>query len=81
MVAGLICTGLSKIMGIRSRGVKSEKDTARKTLAVMREQGINLLPEFCFISNRSDLSTYLANEVKIAEFMAKQLIIAEDLVK
>jgi hypothetical protein len=68
-------------MGIRSRGVKSEKDTARKTLAIMRPAGINLLPEICFISNRSDVSAYQANKDKVAEVIARHLITAEDLVK
>lgn len=81
MIASLMVSSLANIMKIKSRGVKSEKDTARKTLAVMREQGINLLPEFCFISNKTDLNAYLANEDKIAEIMAKHLIQAEDLIK
>jgi N-acetylmuramoyl-L-alanine amidase len=81
MIAGLITSGLASTMGIRSRGVKSEKDTARKTLAIMRPAGINLLPEICFISNRSDVSAYQANKDKVAEVIAKHLITAEDLVK
>ena len=81
MIGGLITSGLASTMGIRSRGVKSEKDSARKTLAIMKLSGINLLPEICFSSNRSDMSAYEANKDKVAEVIARNLIIAEDLLK
>jgi N-acetylmuramoyl-L-alanine amidase len=81
MIAGLITSGIASAMGIRSRGVKSEKDTARKTLAIMKLSGINLLPEICFVSNKSDMSAYQANKDKVAEVIARHLITAEDLLK
>ena len=81
MIASLICSDMAVSMKIKSRGVKSEKDTARKTLAIMKPSGINLLLEICFVSNKNDMAAYQASKDKVAEVIAKHLITAEDLVK
>jgi N-acetylmuramoyl-L-alanine amidase len=57
----------SKILGIRNRGVKTEKDTARKMIGILRnEKGINLLIEICFISNANDMKAYQSKKRELA---------------
>lgn len=65
-----ICVAFSDKMRIRNRGVKSEKDTARHTLAVMRPAGINILIEVCFISNPNDMLYYEAQKIELAYELA-----------
>jgi N-acetylmuramoyl-L-alanine amidase len=81
MIASLICSEIAVSMQIKSRGVKSEKDTARKKLAIMNPSGINLLLEVCFITNKNDLKEYQSKKDEIAEKIAKRLITAEDIYK
>jgi N-acetylmuramoyl-L-alanine amidase len=81
MIAGLICSAMALTMNIRSRGVKSEKDTARGSLGIMRPSGINLLLEVCFISNKSDLDLYQQHKERIANRIALHLTTAEGLHK
>lgn len=68
-----LATTLQSILGLhfRNRGVKREKDTARKVIGVLRQlSGINLLLEICFISNKNDVKIYHENKKKIAKQMA-----------
>jgi N-acetylmuramoyl-L-alanine amidase len=60
--------------GLKMRGVKREKDTPRKRLALMRENGIVGLLEVCFISNKSDMALYDQHINKIAANLAGALI-------
>lgn len=66
-MADEICKAFSSIMKINNRGVKSEKNTARKTIAVMRPAGINILIEICFISSVTDVRAYMANKERLAD--------------
>lgn len=70
-----IVDATSTILGIKNRGAKSEADSHRGRLGLMREQGIVSLLEICFISNISDLNKYNANKnvlaVKIAEIVER----------
>ena len=66
---------LASLMRLRNRGVKGEQLTARKRIAVMRENGINVLLETCFIDNANDVRAYQANKQRIANELA--IIIAE----
>ncbi|MNR04572.1 N-acetylmuramoyl-L-alanine amidase [compost metagenome] len=63
----------SSILGIKNRGVKSEAESHRGSLGLMREQGIVALLELCFISNPDDLKKYQANKkalaIKVAEIV------------
>lgn len=59
----------AKIIGIKNRGVKSEAESHRGRLGLMREQGIVCLLELCFIDNQSDMKAY--NNVK--ELLAKEV--------
>jgi N-acetylmuramoyl-L-alanine amidase len=61
---------LATIMGIRSRGAKDETKTARKRLAVMRENGTNLLVEVCFITNINDMKAYQSKKKEVAKYLA-----------
>lgn len=62
-------TGLKK----RGGGVKTEIDTARKTLGWMRPNSENILLEICFIDSKLDMAVYTANEFKLAKEIAKVL--------
>jgi len=53
-------------LGIKNRGVKSEAESHRGSLALMRENGIVSLLELCFISNANDLNAYQENKEQLA---------------
>jgi N-acetylmuramoyl-L-alanine amidase len=61
-------------LGIRNRGVKTEAESHRGKLALMREEGIICLLEVCFISNTQDVALYQANKEKLAVQIAQILI-------
>ena len=69
---------LSNIMRIKNRGAKPESETARKRLGMMRENGINLLVEVCFISNPADVLAYLSLFNELCECMAHLLMYMDD---
>lgn len=60
-------------IGFKSRGVKPESETARKTLGWMRPVAENVLIEICFISNATDMKLYQANKQTIAKKIANVL--------
>lgn len=66
---------LSTMLRIKNRGVKGEQLTARKRIAVMRENGINCLLETCFIDNKTDMVQYQLRKTEVATELA--LLIAE----
>lgn len=53
-----LCDASARMMGIKNRGVKSEAQSHHGRLALMREAGIVVLIELCFIDNASDLRAY-----------------------
>ena len=53
-----IATTIATTLGIRNRGLKTEKDSARGTLAWLHQSGRNYIVEMCFISNKSDMDKY-----------------------
>mgnify|MGYP002142916575 CR=1 FL=1 len=61
------------ILGIKNRGAKSEAESHRGSLGLMREQGIVSLLEICFISNKEDLQKYQANK-KILAFKIAEIV-------
>ena len=69
----LLAAGVSTT-GIKSRRVKTEKESARGRLGVMREAGQVALIEVGFISNKSDMAKYDANVNKLAQAIAGILI-------
>lgn len=56
-----------QLRGKRKDGVITEAETARKSLAIMRKEGINVLAEICFISNPKDLKAYFSNKGSLAQ--------------
>lgn len=66
-----VVEGLSKIMGIPNRGVKTEAQSGRGRLGILHlGAGIAILVEVCFISNPCDMAKYEANKEKVAKFLA-----------
>lgn len=70
----------SLILGIKNRGVKSESESHRGSLGLMREEGIVCLLEVCFISNAQDVVLYKANKEKLAIQIAQILIKYEKMI-
>lgn len=63
--------GYARIMGIPNRGVKTESQSARGRLGLMRKKGAVVLTEICFIDNPSDMAAYDRNRVNLACFTAQ----------
>lgn len=62
-LADNLAQSISRSLGIRNRGVKKEKDTARKTIGILRypAKATNVLIEVCFLTNRNDMSAFNSN--------------------
>ena len=69
-----LATDLSKViantLNIKNRGVKTELQSARKSLGWMRLTGENVLIETCFISNKNDMDSYQKNKEELAKKIA-----------
>lgn len=85
-VAAQLVDAAVKHLGVKARvskggkaGVKTEAESNRGSLAVMRKEGINVLIEVCFITNRSDLQRYLKGMDAYAQAVANILIEADAL--
>lgn len=69
-----LATDLSKViantLNIKNRGVKTELQSARKSLGWMRLTGENVLIETCFISNNNDMDSYQKNKEELAKRIA-----------
>ena len=69
-----LATDLSKViattLNIKNRGVKTELQSARKSLGWMRLTGENVLIETCFISNKNDMKSYQENKEELAKRIA-----------
>lgn len=64
--------GMREIMGLslRGTGVKKESESQHRRLALMRESGIVVLVEICFIDNPSDMAAYDQNFDELASMFA-----------
>lgn len=63
------------ILGIKNRGVKTEKETARGKIGILNKgAGIAVLAEICFISNTSDMAKYESCKEELAQAYADILI-------
>lgn len=69
----------SKVLGVKNRGVKSERETHRGRLGLMREHGTVALLEVCFITNKTDLKRYQAKKHQLAKSLAKIIYKYENL--
>ena len=69
-----LATDLSKViantLNIKNRGVKTELQSARKSLGWMKLTGENVLIETCFISNKNDMDSYQKNKEELAKKIA-----------
>lgn len=79
--ASEISRSIATILGTKTRGgkigagVKTEAESARKRLGILRnELGINLLVEVCFITNKAEMDSYNIHKDKIALTLADILI-------
>lgn len=71
----------SKSLGITNRGAKSESQSKRGRLAILRTAaGISVLPEICFISNAEDLRKYQERKTQLAACIA-HILVAYDKLK
>jgi len=61
----------ASILGIKNRGVKTEAESHRGSLGLMREQGTVALLELCFISNPDDLEQYQKSKITLASKIAE----------
>lgn len=68
------------ILQIPNRSVKSESESHRGTLGLMREQGTVCLLEICFIDNQSDIDKYQQKKQELAKKYAEILAKYEDLI-
>lgn len=75
-----IVDSTSKILGISNRGVKSESESHRGRLGLMREEGIICLCELAFITSVSDLEKYHQNKHELAKAHALILKKYEDII-
>jgi N-acetylmuramoyl-L-alanine amidase len=78
-LAAAICDAGHATMGLLYRGVIDETKSARKRLGLMRKEGINVLVEVCFITNKSDLKKYESGKALFAQKLAELLKKYDDL--
>lgn len=70
----------SLILGIKNRGILSEAQTRHKRLALMKEHGIVVLHEICFITNDNDMAAYHAKKYELARAHAMILVKYEQII-
>lgn len=70
----------AQILGIKNRGVISETESHRGKLGLMREEGLVCLLEVCFITNKSDIDTFLKNKEVLAVALTEIIIKYENLI-
>jgi len=68
-----IADDVSTILNIPNRGVKTEAQSARKTLGWMRMTAEEVLLETCFITSTKDMESYQKNKNLLAKTLAKTL--------
>lgn len=62
-------------LSIANRGAKSEAHSARGRLGILHTKaGIAVLPEICFISNKTDMANYQKNKIQLAHNIAQLLV-------
>ena len=71
----------SKILGIPSRGVRTEGQSQHSKIGILHKgAGIAALIEVCFITNTSDMIKYQANKQNLAKAYAEILIKYDNLI-
>jgi N-acetylmuramoyl-L-alanine amidase len=62
---------LSKVMGLNNRGVKTEGQSARGRIGILRGKGHRVLIEVCFKDNPKDMEAYQINKHLVANEIAE----------
>jgi N-acetylmuramoyl-L-alanine amidase len=65
-----IADAIATILNIKNRGLKTERDSKRGSLAWMHQLGRNYIIEMCFISNKTDMDKYQAKKQELAKAIA-----------
>lgn len=73
-LGNLLSYNISKVLGIRNRGLKTEADSARGRLIFMTPNCENILIEVCFITNENDMKLYNEKQNQVATIIAKCII-------
>lgn len=69
-----ICSLICNVLGTKSRGVKSEKQSARGKLAMLSGfKCQQILIEICFCSNRNDVQKYESKKNELAKELANKI--------
>mgnify|MGYP000992531641 CR=1 FL=1 len=71
----------ASILGIPNRGVKTEAESHRGKLGLMREMGIVVLVEVCFIDSATDMAAYDTHFEALCQAYADILIKYDNLIK
>jgi N-acetylmuramoyl-L-alanine amidase len=65
-----IADTIATILNIKNRGLKTELQSARGSLAWMKQPGRNYIIEMCFISNKTDMDKYQAKKHELSKAIA-----------
>jgi N-acetylmuramoyl-L-alanine amidase len=72
-LGGKIAEAIATILNIKNRGLKTELQSARGSLAWMKQLGRNYIIEMCFISNKTDMDKYQAKKHELSKAIAQIL--------
>ncbi len=79
-MAAEICDLTSSLLGIKNRGVKSEKTSQHQKLGILNlGAGVSVLWEICFISSALDMQNYLVKKEFLMKGIAEILKRYDDL--
>lgn len=70
----IISKEISNILNIPNRGVKTEKETARGRIAILKGTGQRILLEICFMDNPKDFTSYRINMYILAAKLAEVIV-------
>ena len=70
----------SEILGIKNRGIITDDKTHRKRIGIVNKAGTSVLIEVCFLSNKSDMSSFDIHKVALAKAYAEILIKYDNLI-
>lgn len=79
MFATELVNATATTLGIKNRGIKTESESHRGRLGLMRENGIVALLEICFITNENDVKAYQNHKMELATKVAQIIKKYEDL--
>lgn len=69
-LGGKIADTIATMLNIKNRGLKTERDSARGTLAWLHQAGRNYIVEMCFISNKTDMVKYQGKKHELSKAIA-----------